>query len=132
MQKPTPLEWVLDINVLNHAANISGVNGWAITLLDVLTGLEKIKICVGYRYQGNIVNDIPASLEDYEQYEPVYETLDGWNEDISHVKSFSELPINAQKYLRKIEELTHVNIAMFSVGPDREQTVIISDPFEDK
>lgn len=129
-KRPRRIGW-LDINILNHAASISGVNGWALTLLDVLTGLKEIKICVGYKYEGEIITSIPASLEEYEEYEPVYETMKGWDENITHVKSFDELPLEAKNYLKRIEELTGVKIAMFSVGPDREQTVIIEDPYED-
>lgn len=129
-KRPRRIGW-LDVNVLKHAASISGVNGWAVTLLDVLTGLEKIKICVGYKYHGEILDTIPATLEEYEEYKPVYETMKGWKEDITHVKSFEELPSEAQAYLKKIEELTGVKIALFSVGPDREQTIILEDPYED-
>ncbi len=129
-KRPRRIGW-LDVNVLKHAASISGVNGWAVTLLDVLTGLDEIKICVGYKYHDEILDTIPATLEEYEEYKPIYETMKGWKEDITHVKSFEELPLEAQAYLRKIEELTGVKIALFSVGPDREQTIILEDPYED-
>ncbi len=129
-KRPRRIGW-LDVNVLKHAASISGVNGWAVTLLDVLTGLDEIKICVGYKYHDEILDTIPATLEEYEEYKPIYETMKGWKEDITHVKSFEELPFEAQTYLRKIEELTGVKIALFSVGPDREQTIILEDPYED-
>lgn len=129
-KRPRRVGW-LDVNVLRYAAQLSGVNGWAVTLLDVLTGLDKVKICVSYSYKGEVINTIPASLEEYQEYKPNYIELDGWNEDISKVTSFDELPLNAKNYLRKIEELTGVKIAMFSVGPSREQTIIIEDPYED-
>lgn len=129
-KRPRRIGW-LDINVLNHAAGISGVNGWAVTLLDVLTGVDEIKICTKYKYKNQEITTIPATLEEYEKYEPIYITLKGWKKDISGVKSFEELPKNAQKYLKTIEKLTGVPIAMFSVGPDRTQTVVLHDPFED-
>lgn len=128
-KRPRRIGW-LDINVLNHAARISGVNGWAVTLLDVLTGLDEIKICTKYTYKGKEVQTIPATLEEYQQYKPSYITLKGWKEDISNVKSFKQLPANAQNYLKTIERLTGIKIAMFSVGPDREQTVVLKDPFK--
>ena len=129
-KRPRRIGW-LDINILNHAASLTGVNGWALTLLDVLTGLDKIKICTGYKIDGEEVHEMPASLEEYEKYEPIYEELDGWKEDITHVTSFEELPSQAQNYIRRIEELTGVKVALFSVGPDREQTIILEDPYED-
>lgn len=129
-KRPRRIGW-LDINVLNHASSISGVNGWAVTLLDVLTGLDEIKICVGYKYRNEIITSIPATLEEYEEYAPIYETLSGWKEDISKVKSFEELPNAAKAYLKRIEELTDVKVAMFSVGPDREQTIVMFDPYKD-
>lgn len=129
-KRPRRIGW-LDINVLNHCARISGVDGWALTLLDVLDGVDEIKICTGYELNGEIINTIPATLEDYAACKPVYITMPGWSEDITTVKSLEELPLNAQNYLKKIEELTGVPIAMFSVGPDREQTVILHDPFEE-
>ncbi len=129
-KRPRRIGW-LDINVLNHAALLTGVNGWALTLLDVLSGLDKVKICTGYKYHNEIIHSMPASLEEYEEFEPLYEEMDGWKEDISNVKTFDELPLNAQKYIKRIEELTNVKVALFSVGPDREQTIILENPYED-
>lgn len=130
-KRPRRIGW-LDLNVLNHAAGISGVDGWAITLLDVLTGVDEIKICTKYTYKGKVVTSIPATLDEYKAYKPSYKTLPGWKKDISDVKSFEELPKNAQRYLKTIERLTKTPIALFSVGPDRTQTVVMFDPFEDK
>ena len=129
-KRPRRIGW-LDLNVLNHAAGISGINGWAVTLLDVLTGVDEIKVCTKYTFEGKDVTTIPATLGEYEQYKPHYITLKGWKEDISKVKSFEELPKNAQTYLKTIEKYTKVPIAMFSVGPDRTQTVVLHDPFAD-
>ena len=129
-KRPRRIGW-LDTNVLCHCARISGVDGWALTLLDVLDEVDEIKICTSYKLNGKVIDTIPATLEDYSACEPVYITMPGWKQDITGVKSFEELPVNAQNYLKKIEELTGVPIAMFSVGPDREQTVILHDPYKD-
>lgn len=130
-KRPRRIGW-LDANILRHTANISGVNGWAVTLLDVLTGVDEIKICDKYLCNGKEVTTIPATLDEYESYTPHYITLKGWSEDISNVKSFEALPKNAQKYLKTIEKLTGVPIALFSVGPDRKQTIVLFDPFDDE
>ncbi len=129
-KRPRRIGW-LDINVLNHAARISGVDGWAITLLDVLTGLKEIKICVSYKYKDKILNTIPSTLEEYSKYVPQYITMPGWEEDISNVKTFDDLPENAKNYLNKIVEFTNVPLTMFSVGPSREQTIVLYNPFQE-
>ncbi len=129
-KRPRRIGW-LDTCVLRHAGAISGISGWAVTLLDVLTGVDEIKVCDKYVYEGKDVYTIPATLEEYEAYEPHYITLKGWKEDISKAKTFEDLPKNAQKYLKTIEKLTGIPIALFSVGPDRKQTVVLTDPFAD-
>ena len=113
------------------------MNGWAVTLLDVLTGVDEIKVCTKYIYNGEDVTTIPSTLEEYQAYKPYYITLKGWKEDISNVKSFEQLPKNAQKYLKTIEKYklirkyTKVPVVMFSVGQDRTQTVVLHDPYND-
>ena len=82
-----------------------------------------------YELDGKMINYIPSTLEEYQKCKPLYLNMKSWNEDISHVKSYDELPENAKAYLRKIEELTNTKIAMFSVGPDRKQTVVLKDLF---
>lgn len=119
----------LDCVALNYARRISGINHLAIMLFDVLTGIEKLKICYAYELDGKVINTIPATNYDYSRVKPLYIELDGWTEDITNVKSFEELPVNAQKYLRKIEELTGVKISLFSVGPDRMQTIQLEELF---
>ena len=96
-------------------------------LLDVMSGFDTIKICKAYKLDGKEIYGLPATVKDIERCEPVYEELPGWKEDITHVKSFEELPLNCQNYIRKIEELVHCPVRMFSVGPDREQTVVLKD-----
>ena len=113
----------LDTVVLKHGKRISGITDLAITLLDVLTGFEKLKICTSYILDGKEIDYIPSTIEEFNKCKPVYIELDGWYEDISNVKSFNNLPKNAKNYIHKIEEITGINVSIISVGPDREQTI---------
>ncbi|MBF7096063.1 adenylosuccinate synthase [Alkalibacter mobilis] len=115
--------------ILKFAARVNGLTSLAITKLDTLTGIEKIKVCVGYEKDGKIITDFPASLKDLAKCKPVYEELDGWEEDITMCKSFSELPATAKKYVEKIEEISGVPAKIISVGPNRSETMIRSDLF---
>lgn len=115
-----------DSVVINHTRRVSGLSDLSIMLLDVLSGVDNLKICTHYLLNGKKIDYIPALIEDLKQCEPVFEELEGWNEDISNVKSIEELPINAQNYLKRIEELTNVPISIVSVGPDRLQTIIVN------
>ena len=119
----------LDCVSLNYARRVSGINYLAIMLLDVLSGLDTLKICYAYEMDGKIINTVPASLLEYEKCKPLYIELPGWQEDISKVTSYEELPINAQNYIKKIEELTKTEVAIFSVGPDRLQTIKLKELF---
>ncbi len=121
----------LDLVVLKHAKRVSGITSLAITLLDVLSGLKTLKICVAYDFKGKEIDYVPAKVEDYKVCKPIYETIEGWDEDITNVTSFSDLPSNTQKYLNKISEYTKLPITLFSVGPDRKQTIILTDPMID-
>ena len=113
-----------DSVIVKYAARVNGLTSISFMLLDVLTGFDKIKICTAYKMGDKIVNNFPASLEDLAKCEPVYEELDGWNEDITKVEKFEDLPENAKKYIARIEELIDVNIDLVSVGPNRNQTII--------
>ena len=113
----------LDTVVLKHGKRISGITDLAITLLDVLTGFEKLKICTSYMLDGKEIDYIPSTIEELNKCKPVYIELDGWYEDISNVKSFNNLPKNAKNYIHKIEEITGINVSIISVGPDRKQTI---------
>ncbi|HAA64257.1 MAG TPA: adenylosuccinate synthase, partial [Thermoanaerobacter sp.] len=117
----------LDAVILKYSVRVSGITHFALTKLDTLTGLKKIKICTGYKFNGRIITDFPASLEDLAQCEPVYEEFDGWEEDIQGAKTFDDLPYNAQKYIRRIEELIGIKAAIISVGPERNQTIVLRD-----
>lgn len=98
-------------------------------LLDVLTGIDTLKLCTAYKLDGKEIHSLPANIEDLERCVPVYEEMPGWSEDISSVTSFEELPVNAQNYIKRIEELVHCPVIMFSVGPDRKQTIVLKEVF---
>ena len=119
----------LDAVALNYARRVSGINYLSLMLFDVLTGLDEIKICYAYELDGKEINNIPATLSELERCKPLYVTLKGWKEDITNVTSFDELPKEAQNYIRKIEELSNTKVAIFSVGPDRNQTIILKEIF---
>lgn len=119
----------LDAVVLNHGRRVSGLKYLSIMLLDVLSGLEELKICYSYTLDGKEINYIPSTLEEYSRVKPNYVVLKGWSEDISNVTSYDMLPQEAKDYLAKIEEITNIKVALFSVGPDRKQTIIVEDIF---
>ena len=116
-----------DAVVVNQSRRMSSLTGISLMLLDVLSGFDTIKICKAYKLDGKEIYGLPATVKDIERCEPVYEEMPGWKEDITNVKSFEELPVNCQNYIRKIEELVHCPVVMFSVGPDREQTVVLKE-----
>ncbi len=126
--RPRRIGWI-DTVVLRHTKRISGITGISVMLLDVLTGIETLKICVAYKLDGEIIDYIPASIKDFERCEPIYIELEGWTEDITQTTSFSDLPLNTQSYLNKVSELSNIELAIFSVGPDRTQTVVLKDMF---
>ena len=123
--RPRRVGW-FDSVVMRHSKRVSGITNLSLNSIDVLTGLETIKICVAYRKpNGEEISHYPASLVELGQCEPVYEELPGWSEDITGCRSLEELPENARNYVRRISELVGVRISTFSVGPDREQTNIL-------
>ncbi len=119
----------LDMVILKNAVRLNGLTGLAITKLDVLGGLEKINICTAYKYKGQTIDAIPANLKILAECEPVYETLDGWEEDISLIRNYEDLPVNVKAYLKRIEALSEVPISIVSVGPQRDQTIVLDNPF---
>ena len=123
--RPRRVGW-FDSVVMRHSKRVSGITNLSLNSIDVLTGLETVKICVAYRKpNGEEISHYPASLVELGQCEPVYEELPGWDEDITGCRSLEELPENARNYVRRISELVGVRISTFSVGPDREQTNIL-------
>lgn len=121
--RPRRCGW-FDAVMVKYAARINGMTCIALMLLDVLTGFDKIKICTGYKLGDEVIDYFPASLNRLSKCEPVYEELDGWNEDISEAKSFEELPENAKKYIARIEELLELPVKIVSIGPKRSQTIV--------
>lgn len=127
--RPRRIGW-LDTVILRHAKRINGITGLSIMLLDVLSGLEEVKICTSYRLNGKIITSVPANYDDFSNCEPIYSSYPGWSENITNVTSFEELPRNCQNYLRAIEEYSGIKVTIFSVGPDRKQTVTLKKYFE--
>ncbi|NLL69330.1 MAG: adenylosuccinate synthetase, partial [Acholeplasmataceae bacterium] len=119
----------LDTVILRHAKRVSGLTYLAVTVLDILSGLDELKICISYTLDGKVIDYIPADTNEYRKVKPNFITLRGWSEDISQIKSYEELPENAKIYLEKIEKYTGVKIGLFSVGPAREQTIMVEDFF---
>lgn len=116
--------------VVKHARRASGITSLSVNLLDVLTGLDTLKVCVGYKLKGNEIDYVPATIKDFEKCEPIFEELPGWEEDITSVQSYDDLPQNAKNYLNKIEEVVGCPISIISVGPDREQTMVLKEFYE--
>ncbi|MBC5638494.1 adenylosuccinate synthase [Ornithinibacillus sp. BX22] len=122
--RPRRVGW-FDSVVVRHARRVSGITDLSLNSIDVLTGIETLKICVAYKYKGEIMEEFPASLKVLAECEPVYEEMPGWTEDITNVKSLHELPANARHYLERISQLTQIPLSIFSVGPDRTQTNLV-------
>jgi adenylosuccinate synthase len=116
---------------VRHAVRMNGMTGIALTKLDVLTGFKKIPICTAYRYDGKRITEFPASSKVMQKADPVYEEMDGWSEPLDNVRDFSDLPKSAQKYVRRIEKVIGTEIILVSVGPGREQTILLKNPFEE-
>ena len=128
--RPRRVGW-FDSVVMRHSKRVSGITNLCLNSIDVLTGLETVKICVSYRKSnGEEISHYPASLVELGQCEPVYEELPGWTEDITGCRTLDELPIEAQNYVRRVSELVGVKISTFSVGPDRNQTNILEDVWD--
>lgn len=117
----------LDLVILKTSARVSGLTSFAVTKIDTIAGLEKVKMCVGYKLDGKVIDYFPASLEDLARCEPVYEEFDGWDKSIESARTYNEIPENAKKYLKKIEEFTGTKISIVSVGPRRDQTINVTD-----
>src|SRR5471030_1507439 len=116
----------LDLVIVKTAARVSGLTSLAVTKIDTLAGLEKIKVCVGYKFNGTVIDYFPASLEDLAKCEPIYEEFDGWDDSVADVRSYDELPANVKKYLARIAEFTDTKISIVGVGPKRDQTMRVN------
>ena len=122
--RPRRVGW-FDSVVMRHSRRVSGITNLSLNSIDVLSGLDTVKICVAYDLDGQRIDHYPASLEQLKRCKPIYEELPGWSEDITGCRSLDELPENARDYVRRVGELVGVRISTFSVGPDRDQTNIL-------
>lgn len=129
--RPRRCGW-FDAMVVRYAVRVNGLTGVALTKLDVLNDFETIKVCTGYTFEGKPLTDLPANLAVFEKCEPVYEELPGWMSDISGARTFEELPEKAKSYVKRLEQLIGCPIVLVSIGPRRDQSIIISNPFLDK
>ena len=120
-----------DAVMVRQAVRTSGIDGIALTKLDILDGLDEIKVAVGYRLDGEEIDRLPASQGRQARVEPIYETLPGWKESTAGARSWADLPAEAVKYARRLEELIGAPVAMLSTSPERDDTILVHDPFED-
>jgi adenylosuccinate synthase len=118
-----------DAVMVRQAIKTAGINGLAFTKLDVLDGFKEIKVCTGYRLGGEVLDRLPASTELQARVEPIYETIEGWSDSTRGARSWAQLPALAVKYVRRVEELIEAPIALLSTSPEREDTVLVHDPF---
>ena len=126
--RPRRCGW-FDAVAARYAIRVNGLDAIVLTKIDVLSNLKKIKVCVGYTIDGKRVNEFPSRIIDIEEAEPAYEIVEGWDEDIFHAASFKELPLAAQKYIRFLEKLMGIPVAIVSVGPAREQKIVLERKF---
>ncbi len=115
---------------MRQTVRTSGIHGIALTKLDVLDGFEEVKICVGYRLDGREIDHLPAGEHAQARVEPVYETAEGWGAPTVNARSWAQLPAQAVKYVRRVEELIGCPVALLSTSPEREDTILMQNPFE--
>jgi len=120
-----------DAALVRQAVSTNGITGIALTKLDVLDGLEEIKICTGYRLDDEVIDHLPASQGKQARVEPIYETLEGWKEPTVGARSWNDLPAQAIKYVRHVEELIGAPVTLLSTSPERDDTILVADPFHD-
>ena len=120
-----------DAVLVRQAVAVNGINGIALTKLDVLDGLDEIKVCTGYKLDGQLIDYLPAAQAAQANVEPVYETLEGWKDTTAGARSWAQLPAQAIKYVRYIEELIGCPVALLSTSPERDDTILVTDPFQD-
>ena len=128
--RPRRCGW-FDAVMVRQAVKVNGINGIALTKIDVLDGIKELKICVGYRIDGKEVDHLPASTVRQARVEPIYETMEGWTESTQGARRWSDLPATAVKYVRHIEELIEAPVALLSTSPERDDTILVNDPFQD-
>jgi adenylosuccinate synthase len=119
-----------DAVLVRQTVRTCGIDGLALTKLDILDGFEEIKVCVGYRLDGREIDYLPAGEQAQARVEPIYETIDGWKEPTARARSWAQLPAQAIKYVRRVEELVGCPVALLSTSPEREDTILMTNPFE--
>ena len=117
--------------LVRQTCTTSGVRGIALTKLDVLDGLEELKLCTGYDLDGEILDYLPTAADKQARVTPVYETMAGWSQSTQGARSWADLPGEAVKYVRRIEELIRCPVALLSTSPERDDTILVTDPFAD-
>ncbi len=125
--KPSRRTGWYDAPIARYAVRINGLTDFFLTKLDVLTGWEKIPVCVAYEIDGKRVEEVPSSQSDFHHSKPVYEYLPGWSEDISEARKITDLPVNAQKYVKFLEEISGAPMSAIGVGPGRDETIVVKD-----
>ncbi|XP_057181395.1 adenylosuccinate synthetase-like [Triplophysa rosa] len=118
-----------DAVAVKQAVNVAGIDGIALTKLDILDELDEIKICIGYELDNQIIDYLPSSSVDQFRVKPIYETIKGWKSNTQSMKSWIDIPLQANKYVRRIEELIGVPVTLLSTSPKREDTICVHDPF---
>jgi adenylosuccinate synthase len=127
--RPRRCGW-FDAVLVRQTVRTCGIDGLALTKLDILDGFDEIKVCVGYRLDGREIDYLPAGEQAQARVEPIYETIDGWKEPTARARSWAQLPAQAIKYVRRIEELVGCPVALLSTSPEREDTILMKNPFE--
>jgi adenylosuccinate synthase len=115
--------------LLKRSAQVNGLSGLCITKLDVLDGLDELKLCTGYKLDGELIDLLPMGADDIARCQPIYETMPGWSDSTVGVTDYSKLPLGARQYLERIAEVTGVPIAMVSTSPDRDHTILMRHPY---
>ena len=128
--RPRRCGW-FDAVLVRQAVKVNGMTGIALTKPDVLDGMAELKVCTQYRQGGRTIDHLPASALGQSRVEPVYETMEGWSESTRGARSWAELPASAVKYIRRIEELIGAAVALLSTSPERDDTILVHDPFAD-
>ena len=119
-----------DAVLVRQTVRTSGIDGLALTKLDILDGIDEIKVCVGYRLDGREIDYLPAGEHAQARVEPIYETIEGWQAPTARARSWADLPAAAIKYVRRVEELVGCPVALLSTSPEREDTILVTNPFE--
>ncbi|MDE0705378.1 MAG: adenylosuccinate synthetase, partial [Rhodospirillaceae bacterium] len=120
-----------DAVMVRQAIKVGGIDGIALTKLDVLDGFETLKICTGYRLGGDPIHHFPSSESEQAAVEPVWEEIEGWSDSTRGARSWAELPATTVKYVRRIEELIETPVALLSTSPERDDTILVRDPYAD-